>query len=283
MKLIIVASLLTYTTACAEIADLPEYLSPASLAASLVDSGTTNNDAASTSDDAALADTLADALPDVSHDEASPGDAAPADASPADASPADAATTTPSNMWVQGAHVTQTGTSSSATFSAPVMAQNAIVVLGDMSSDAALVAVSDTLGSTFTTAVRPVGSEFAFMAVAFNVTGGHDTITAAFDGSITADLFLEEYRIDSLDSAGYTTGNGINIAANATTSTASELVLGFVLGGESNPESGFFTRYTDCCHLIEDALEPSIGMTPVTATRAAPGAWLMMVGTFQVK
>ncbi len=183
------------------------------------------------------------------------------------------------------------GSSIPVSLNVATQAGNTIVVyvVWDNSGTAA---VTDTAGDTFTSASTPVSWGAGYHAQIFyasNITGGADTITAAFQTAVTSfgEIYAHEYSgisptspIDVMTSA-----SGSSTALNSgsvTTTSTNDLIFGAgaTLGTVTAAGSGFVSRDLSYGNITEDRTAVTVGSYSATATQKTQ-KWVMEMVAFR--
>jgi glycine cleavage system regulatory protein len=198
--------------------------------------------------------------------------------------------------WVQ----TQTG-ATSATFASTQSAGNLnVVVIGWGDDTASITGVSDTRGNAYAVAA-PMVTETGTVSpplrqaiyYAKNIAAGSNTVTVSFSGTPSyPDLKILEYGgadstapLDVAASASGTSATGTVASGSATTTAASELIVGAGMTTDrfSGPGASFTQRVlSNDGNLVEDRLVSTAGS--YSATIALDGnqqSWLAQMVTFK--
>ena len=158
-----------------------------------------------------------------------------------------------------------------------------------VSGGAALESVTDTAGNAYDIIVGPVlgANDVHYIAVATNVHSGTNTLTVTLTlapggGS---DLLVLEYRglafSNAFDATANMTGSGTAMDSGAATTTSgSELVVGFAEAASASPGAGFTRHAMQTGNIVEDMTATKAGSYSATATTTA-GGWTMLMATFR--
>jgi hypothetical protein len=172
--------------------------------------------------------------------------------------------------------------------------QGDLIVVGvNWYSQAATASVTDTLGSSYQTAVGPTdwaGTTYrAQVFYAKNVTAGATTVTVTLSGADTGcEIYVQEYAgVDPsspLDqtSAAIGVAGDIPDSGSRTTTQANELVFGYAqsAGTIAAQGAGFAARSTYHDNLVEDTIAPQVGNYSASFT-SSDQDWVAMMATFK--
>jgi hypothetical protein len=152
--------------------------------------------------------------------------------------------------------------------------------------------ITDSLGATFGTVFGPWDSPPAYplrfyMAAAFDVRGGSETLSVSLDGPISAiEVYAHEYaNVVAFDVAAAANGTTTAIdgmrSGTVATTAPNELIFGFGVSGVVSPGSGFIPRNSFHNNITEDRVVSALGSYEATGTMTGGAEWTMMVATFK--
>jgi hypothetical protein len=180
----------------------------------------------------------------------------------------------------------------STAFNGAVTARGAIIVCLILGSQSTLSQITDTRGNTYATVLGPwdtFGGYRSYIALAQDVGGGPDTVSAQVSPATTMELYVHEYaglatsgafdKSSSRNGSSSTT-DGME-SGFVTTSFDQELIFGFAVTNTAALGTGFNLRSSFNNNVIEDKVVTTKGSYQATATMTAGTAWAMMVATFR--
>jgi hypothetical protein len=201
--------------------------------------------------------------------------------------------------WVQTNASNATG-DASVDLLKEVTARNAIVVavaFSPANPTTTLVGIHDSLQNNYEILLGPYSGfpgHSLYLAAAFNVKGGPDTVELELSGAPTATLevYASEYSgiawTDAGDSVATGAGNAMSADASVSVSvratTAGELVYAFFIayGKAVTSGSDFATRSTSFGDLVEDRISDASGPVSVTSVITDNGAaWAAIAATLR--
>jgi hypothetical protein len=173
------------------------------------------------------------------------------------------------------------------------MAGDLLVVGVNWFSQTATAAVSDTIGSTYQTAIGPTnwsGTKYrAQLFYANGVAGGATTVKVTLTGADSGcEVYVSEYAgvdpVSPLDQTSVLTGTADDTpdSGSKTTTFANDLLFGYAQSGGAiaGEGPGFAARSTYHSNLVEDTIAPQTGSYSASFL-ASDSDWFAMMATFK--
>jgi hypothetical protein len=191
---------------------------------------------------------------------------------------------------------TSTALSLSTTFPSDVRAHSAIIVCVTIYTLAVSVTgISDSHGSNFTTVVGPFDANGTrhYIAAAFDVSGGPDTVTVTVNGNPSPFLGMHIHEYSGLARTGaFDVGSSAAGTSNAVDGMASgakmtnadnELIFGYGVSSDTAyPGTGFTARSGfSTGDVTEDKIVSARGTYQANATMVSGVHWAMLMATFK--
>jgi hypothetical protein len=184
-------------------------------------------------------------------------------------------------------------------FVSDVTAHNTLIVSFRFSpASITMMSITDSLGNTFTPVDSVVVDADAggglgvgltiYMFAAFDVIGGHDTITVApSTPAPTAVLAFEYANIGSFDTASHVIGTDAGIdgikSGFMTTSQPNEMLFAYALSGIATLGSGFTQRSDFHGDVVEDRIVATPNDVQAIATMTAGSDWTILASTYKAR
>jgi len=196
--------------------------------------------------------------------------------------------------YVQHDTVKPTTSPTTLTLPSMVTAHDTIIVCFNFptSAGASLTSLTDSLGNTYNVVVNNVvgNSEQHYIAVAYDVAGGADTLSLALSATVSgADMLVVEYSgiastnaydVDAYASGTTSTAMTTISSGTATTTFAHELIVGYAEAPSATMGTGFTMRAMQSGNIVEDREVYATGTYAATAVTGA-GGWEMLMATFK--
>jgi hypothetical protein len=159
-----------------------------------------------------------------------------------------------------------------------------------------LVGVTDSRQNAYTTVMGPLDGNGTrhYLALASNVTGGPDTLTATMSANPSAylSIHIHEYAgladSNAFDVGSFSTGtsnavDGMQSGAKSTSANL-ELVFGYGIASTTAPGTGFTARTGfETGDVTEDEIVATRGTYQATATMTSGTQWEMVTALFKAR